>query len=94
MEHEQPNRARGYAERLTRSSVIPALCRDPPGSQAMVKKFNPYPARLGGSRHKAGMTLVLTDQRPQPALIVALADRHAPHAQDVVGSDGVEMEIG
>ena len=30
----------------------------------------------------------------QLSLIVALADRHAPRAQDVVGGDGVEMEVG
>src|SRR5882724_10140571 len=30
----------------------------------------------------------------QPALVVALAERHAPRAQDVVGGDGVEMEVG
>ena len=29
----------------------------------------------------------------QPALVVALAKRHAPRAQDVVGGDGVEMEV-
>ena len=30
----------------------------------------------------------------QPALVVALAKRHPPRAQDVVGGDGVEMEVG
>src|SRR5690606_6756326 len=30
----------------------------------------------------------------QPALVIALSDRHAACAQDVVGGDGVEIEIG
>lgn len=30
----------------------------------------------------------------QPALVIALADGHPPRAQDVVGGDGVEMEVG
>jgi hypothetical protein len=30
----------------------------------------------------------------QPALVIALSERHAPRAQDVVGGDGVEMEVG
>ena len=30
----------------------------------------------------------------QPALVIALSERHAPCAQDVVGGDGVEMEVG
>ena len=30
----------------------------------------------------------------QPALVIALAERHAARAQDVVCGDGVEMEVG
>ena len=30
----------------------------------------------------------------QPALVIALSERHAPRAQDVVGGDGMEIEVG
>ena len=30
----------------------------------------------------------------QPALVIALSERHAPRAQDVVCGDGVEIEVG
>ena len=30
----------------------------------------------------------------QPALVVALSERHTPRAQDVVCGDGVEIEVG
>jgi hypothetical protein len=30
----------------------------------------------------------------QPALVIALSERHTPRAQDVVCGDGVEIEVG
>jgi hypothetical protein len=30
----------------------------------------------------------------QPALVIALSERHTPRAQDVVCRDGVEIEVG
>lgn len=47
---------------------------------------------LGG----AGGTRTLLDGpvRPQLTLIVAFSKRYAMGAEDVVGGDGVEMEVG
>jgi hypothetical protein len=74
-------------ERLTRSSddahdrpvSVDALMR-----VAEAPAF--FPARLSDT--------FLGGPSAQPALVVALSERHTPRAQDVVCGDGVEIEVG
>jgi hypothetical protein len=44
-------------DRAPASSVIPALCRDPRRGEREILSFLLLSVPLGGSRHKAGMTL-------------------------------------
>src|SRR3546814_14073973 len=49
--------------------------------------------RPGAASATARAAAATRRPRAQPALIVALAKRNAARAQDVVGGDGVEMEV-
>src|SRR3984957_19030220 len=86
-----------------RARRLPFACDDAPmGSTAIAVRVqalarNRLPSASRTALHIAADDVqlpLLARPGPQPALVVALADGHAARAQDVVGGDCVEMEVG
>ena len=57
-------------------------------------KWDWTPARTALDKLQSAISCGLGRSGMQRALVIALAERHAPPAQDVVSGDGVEMEVG
>jgi hypothetical protein len=69
-------------------------CADYVGRERLRRPDGPLSARSCRFGESILSDTFLGSPSAQPALVIALSERHTPRAQDVVCGDGVEIEVG